>query len=238
MSETPETSPEPFLFDSDRDVTRAFWHSFLHGAEVVVGLGGPAPDKIFGVRDGFERYWRETLRRPGGVSVQSRSVDAQPDPLPMSDEETLELARDRARAAEASAEYRAFAVGAETGLVPVRAAGSLRQVVRTWVVVVAPVGLAAEHRDQGEEAWGSSGSLELPRRLVDGAERLGSGTDSIPGSIPGTRRRGGMVASLTGGLETRRGAIALATFHAVTSLLYGRVGGPREGRPGRAPGLD
>ena len=45
----------------------------------------------------------------------------------------------------------------------------------------------------------------------------------MPFAFPGTRRSGGMVSSLTGAVETRRSATALATFHAVSTLMYGRL---------------
>jgi hypothetical protein len=67
------------------------------------------------------------------------------------------------------------------------------------------------------EAWGSSGSIQLPERIVAGLD-----SDQIPfAAVPGTRKSGGMISSLTGGLETRRKAIALSTLHAVSTLFYG-----------------
>ena len=66
------------------------------------------------------------------------------------------------------------------------------------------------------EAWGSSGSVQLPDRIVAGLDSA-----QIPFAIPGTRRGGGMIRSLTGGLETRRKAVATSTLHAISSLFYG-----------------
>ena len=74
------------------------------------------------------------------------------------------------------------------------------------------------------EAWGSSGAVQLPERLVAGFD-----SDQIPFAVPGTRRSGGITSSLTGGLETRRRTIALSTFHALSTLFYGVL----ESRPGR-----
>ncbi|MEM8932960.1 MAG: DUF84 family protein [Acidobacteriota bacterium] len=213
--------------------TGDFWSRFRHSVDVVVGLGRPAPHKLFGVRDGFERYLRDVLHRDEAPSVHARAVEPTDEPLPVGDAETLELARGRARRVEELTEGRVFAVGAETGMVSVRAGTTTRHVVRTWVVLVAPVGLALGPDGRGDEAWGSSGAQEVPQRLVEGLE-----DGQLPATMPGTRRGGGMVASLTEGHETRRRAAAQATFHAVTSLLYGRLGGPRSGGPWPAGAVD
>ena len=83
-----------------------------------------------------------------------------------------------------------------------------RYFVRTWTVV----------RGLEDEAWGSSGSVQLPRHLIRGLD-----SEDLPFAIPGRRRSGGMVSSLTGGLETRRSATAQATLHAVASIMYGLI---------------
>jgi hypothetical protein len=58
--------------------------------------------------------------------------------------------------------------------------------------------------------------VELPERLIEGL----SG-EQLAIAVPGTRRAGGTIASLTGGLETRRSAVALATLHALSTHFYG-----------------
>ena len=99
-----------------------------------------------------------------------------------------------------------FFVGTEGGLHVVETGGEARYFVRCWTVVAGSLG----------EACGGSGSVEIPARLISGLD-----DEQIPFAVPGTRRRGGMISSLTGGLETRRSAVALSTFHAVSSLFYG-----------------
>ncbi len=184
---------------------RNFWRRFQTGIEV--GVGGDTPDKLLGVRDGFRRYFRRGFDRPVSVSVVPRSQDEATTPLPLADDEILELARDRATAlAEELGERFTFYVGSEAGLLIFDAAGESRCFVRSWTVI----------RGLGDEAWGSSGSLQLPQPLVEGLDR-----DQLPFAVPGRRREGGMVSSLTSGLETRREATSLATFHALSSLLYG-----------------
>jgi hypothetical protein len=72
------------------------------------------------------------------------------------------------------------------------------------------------------ETWGSSGAVQLPDRIVAGLDHA-----QVPYAVPGTRRSGGMISSLTGGLETRRKTIALSTLHAISTLFYGTL----ESRP-------
>lgn len=136
--------------------------------------------------------------------------------LSFTDAGTVEMARGRARSLlEALGEAYHFYVGSEGGLHSLDFDGETHFFVRNWTVVVGAIG----------EAWGASGSIEVPGRYISGSE----GRES-PIAIPGTRRRGGMISSLTAGLETRRSAVAEATFHALSSLFYGVLeGNPRAG---------
>ncbi len=184
-----------------------FWQRFQSGIEVAVG--GDLPDKLLGVRDGFLRYFHDGLERSVPVSVMPQPQDEARTPLPVSDADILELARRRALELKRrhGAAF-AFHVGSEAGLLLFEGDGQARHFVRNWTVVL---GL-------DDEAWGSSGSVQLPQRLIQGLDR-----EDLPFAVPGTRRSGGMVSSLTGALETRRSATALATFHALSSLMYGRL---------------
>ena len=143
------------------------------------------------------------------VSVTPWSVDEARTPLPISDNDILNLARDRAlELKHERGDELAFCVGTEAGMLLFESAGEARYFVRSWTVVLA----------LDEECWGSSGSVQLPQRLIQGL-----GRDDLPFVVPGTRRSGGMVSSLTGALETRRSATALATLHALSTLMYGRL---------------
>lgn len=185
-------------------------------------MASQLPDKLLGVRDGFLRYFQERYRRAGPIRVVPHPENEAETPLPLEDAEILDLARRRAlHLARAHPDEYSFYVASETGLLTARSDDATRQLVRTWAVVL---GL-------GDEAWGTSGSIELPRRLIQGLDH-----DTIPFAIPGTRRRGGMVSSLTGGLESRRTATGLATFLALSTLTYGlHESRPRStgGRAGR-----
>lgn len=178
-------------------------------------MAGPAPDKLLGVRDGFLRYFHDGLDRAVSVAVVPQTVAESPMGLPASDEDVIRLARERALALESSlgSNYH-FYVATEGGLHSLEVGGRHCYFVRNWTVVRGLLG----------EAWGSSGSIQLPERIVEGLDG-----EQMPLSIPGTRRAGGIISSLTGGLETRRKAVAISTLHAVSTLLYGVL----ESRPVR-----
>ena len=79
----------------ERDL-RAFWRRFQGGIEVAVASA--AADKLLGIRDGFMRYFHDGLGRPIPIAVVPQQTGDEPLGLPLSDEETIELAR--AKAAE------------------------------------------------------------------------------------------------------------------------------------------
>lgn len=191
-----------------------FWQRLQTGVEVAVAAGA-SPDKLLGVRDGFLRYFHDGLDRPVSVAVVPQTVEEPPLGLLISDEEVIRLARQRAVDLEqALADNYHFYVASEAGLHSIEVAGKIRYFVRYWTVVRSLIG----------ESWGSSGSIQLPERLVHGLD-----SDQIPFAVPGTRKRGGMISSLTGHLETRRKAIGASTLHAISTLFYGLI----DGRPQR-----
>ncbi|HVS14465.1 MAG TPA: DUF84 family protein [Thermoanaerobaculia bacterium] len=186
------------------------------GIDVAVDSGDP--EKLLGIRDGMVRFFEEGLHRPLPVRVASVGSGGDGAAIALSDEEMIERAAARARALRLSAAGdAAFAASSETGIHSVQAGGQDLHFVRSWVVV------CAADRD-GSEAVGGSGSLQLPARLIEGLE-----VGDLPFAVPGRRRRGGMTSSITGGIETRRRALALATLNAVATLCFGVV----ETRPSR-----
>jgi len=192
--------------------TKSFWQKLQSGVEVAVA--GNNPDTLLGIRDAFLRFFHEGLDKFVSVVVVPQTVEGPPHTgLPVSDEETLH----RARACVTDLESRLgesyqFYIATEGGLHPLEVDGKTCYFVRNWTVVRSPLG----------EAWGSSGSVQLPDRLIAGLDSA-----QISFAIPGTRRSGGMTRSLTGGIETRRNAIATSTLHAISTLFYGFL----EGRP-------
>jgi non-canonical (house-cleaning) NTP pyrophosphatase len=190
-----------------------FWQRLQSGVEVTVA--GPSPDKLLGVRDGFLRFFHDGLDRAVSVAVVPQPSDDPPLGLPISDEEVIRFARQKVADMEAAlGDNYHFYVATEGGLHSLEVDGRLCYFVRNWTVVRGPLG----------EAWGSSGSIQLPERIVAGLD-----SDQIPLAVPGTRKSGGMIASLTGRLETRRQAVAESTLHAISTLFYGVL----ESRPVR-----
>ena len=183
----------------------SFWSRFPTGVEVAVA--GSQPEKLLGVRDGFRRYLYEGVHHPLPVAVVPQTDDDEPSGLELSDEATVEQARAKAVRLEErlGSTYHFYAV-AEGGLHVVEAAGRPHYFVRCWVAIRGVLG----------EAWGASGSLEIPRRLLEGLDE-----GQLSFAVPGTRRSGGMLNSLSGGLETRRSAVTEATIHALSTLFYG-----------------
>lgn len=197
---------------SDGSDLRDFWQRLQTGVEVAVA--DRRSEVLLGVRDGFRRYFEATPGRPVPIVVIPHG-DTGVHPLLLSDESVLSAAHeglDRLRGTSGSTYH--FLVGAGGGTHTLRSGDRNHVFVRCWTVLSCPVG----------EAVGSSGSVEIPQRFIVGLDEPGA-----VHHLPGTRRAGGLIASLTSGLETRRSAMAQATLHALSSLFYGVV----EGRPVR-----
>ncbi len=190
---------------------RSFWKRFPTGIEVAVA--STSSDKLLGVRSGFHRYFHDALDGKTPVVVVPHPETENLGGLSFSDVSTVEMAQQRARAllAELGDAYH-FHVASEGGLHSLEIHGETHFFVHNWTVIASVTG----------EAVGASGSVEVPSRFISGPEG-----EEVPVAIPGTRRRGGMISSLTAGLETRRSAVATATFHALSSLFYGVL----EGQP-------
>lgn len=188
-----------------------FWQRLQTGVEVAVA--GQTPDKLLGVRDAFLRFFHDGLDRTVSVAVVPQPVDDDPVGLLVTDEEVLRHARRKVLDLEQKlgGNYH-FYIATEGGVETLDVDGEHRYFVRNWTVVRSPLG----------EAWGSSGAVQLPERIVAGLDHA-----QVPFAVPGTRRSGGMISSLTGGLETRRKTIALSTLHAISTLFYGTL----ESRP-------
>lgn len=182
-----------------------FWQRLQTGVEVAVA--GHTADKLLGVRDGFLRFFHDGLDRTVSVAVVPQSVEEEPVGLLVSDEEVVRQARRRAMELEErlGGNYH-FYIASEGGIESLDIDGKQGYLIRNWTVIRSPLG----------EAWGSSGAVQIPDRIVAGLD-----SDQIPFAIPGTRRSGGITSSLTGGLETRRKNIALSTFHGLATLFYG-----------------
>ncbi|HWM95311.1 MAG TPA: DUF84 family protein [Thermoanaerobaculia bacterium] len=184
---------------------RNFWQKLQSGVEIAVA--GNNSETLLGIRDAFLRYFHDGLDKIVSVAVVPQVVEPPSIGLPVSDEETLGLARGYVKAMEERlGDTYQFYMAAEGGIHSLEVEGRVLYFVRNWAVVRSPLG----------EAWGSSGSVQLPERLIAGLDSA-----QIPFAIPGTRRNGGMIRSLTGGLESRRRAVSTSTLHAISTLFYG-----------------
>lgn len=184
---------------------RDFWQKLQSGVEIAVA--GTNSETLLGVRDAFLRFFHDGMDKVVSVVVVPHEVQPPPIGLPVSDEETLGLARSYIKEMrERLGDSYTFYMAAEGGIQALEVDGSLRYFIRNWAVLSSPLG----------EAWGSSGSVQLPDRVIAGLDSA-----QIPFAIPGTRRGGGMIRALTGGLETRRKAVATSSLHALSSLFYG-----------------
>ena len=186
----------------------AFWSRILRGLEVAVGAAGS--EELVGVRQGFRRYFHQGARRSMPIAVVPQGEEEDKLGLPASDAETVGVLRRQVRELEDElGEAYSFYVATGGGLHTVALDDdSQASFVRCWTVISCPIG----------EAWGGSGSLQIPTRMLSP-----EGGQDLAGV--GTRRRGGLVSSLTARLENRRKASSLATFHALSSLFYGRLEG-------------
>lgn len=159
------------------------------------------------MRDGFLRYFHDGLERPVPVAVVAQDSVRSAVGLATSDEQAILRGRQRTHSLrERLGDVYHFYASSEVGLHTLEIDGQLHTFIRTWTVLAG----------SGGEAWGSSGSIEIPRQLVESMAGEDAGL-----AIPGTRKSGGLTSSLTGGLENRRSAAALATLHALATYLYG-----------------
>lgn len=172
---------------------------------------------LLGVREGVVRYFHRALGRPVPVAVVPQEVADRPRGLAASDAEMIAGCRSRVRELEArlGASYH-FYVAVEEGIETLDLGEGVRHFVRSWAVI----------QGLGGYACGGSGSLEVPGRLFE--ERTGEGEPRR--ELAGLRRQAGLVATLSGGLESRRSAAAAAAFNAVAGLFFELYSGhPRSG---------
>lgn len=192
---------------SSAPTTAEFWSRLQGGLEVAAVAAGP--EELFGVRQGYVRYFHHGLRQALPIAVVPHGGEKGRTGLAASDDETLERIRGRARALQDElGDAYAFYLATAGGLHSARAGGIDACFVRCWTVICSPLG----------EAWGASGSLQIPELMLGGSADRDRALVGV-----GTRRRGGLVSSLTARLEDRRSAVALATFHALATLFYGRL---------------
>jgi len=182
-----------------------FLGGYQRGIEVAVAAG--SADELLGVREAFRRYFHDRLDRPVPVAVVGQEGEGLRVGIAGSDREAVAAARRAAQelGARLGATYQ-FYVGIEACIEEMEDGTATHFLLRSWTVLVGPPG----------EAVGASGSIALPRGMIHGLTSA-----EIASAFPGTRRSGGMISQLTGGLESRKSAVALATLNALSTLFFG-----------------
>ena len=182
-----------------------FLGGYQRGIEVAVA--GSSPDELLGVREAFRRYFHDGLGRPVPVAVVPQEEERRLRGISGSDLEAIDTARTAtASLAARLGETYQFYVATDVAIQAIESGGTHRYFLRCWAVIQGPPG----------SGCGASGTLEIPGKLVEGVAPA-----ELASALPGTRRSGGLIAALTGGLETRRSAVSLATLGALSTLFFG-----------------
>lgn len=169
-----------------------------------VAVGSLNPVKVTAVQMTFSRVWPE-------VEVVAVDVPTGVSDMPMSDEETITGARNRAHAARSQADAD-FGVGLEGGVHP-SADGLLLQ---GWVVVV---------DRNGREGIGGAARLPLPQhiaRRIYAGEELGPIMDDVLNDH-NIKQKGGAVGALTAGLVNRDETFAVAVGYALAPFVSAQL---------------
>ncbi len=171
--------------------------------KVIVGSANPA--KVGAVREALEKLWPEA--KFSGVEVES-GVSKQP----MSDEETLRGARNRARAVLTATDAD-VAVGLEGGAMETKE--GMMNVV--WCVILIRDGPPA-----GGESFSGGSHFLLPKGW---SEKLKAGQEisDILEEMTGDRdlhKKGGMIGLLTKNLTSRRAEYAQLVRLATIKLMH------------------
>ena len=165
-----------------------------------IAVGSLNPIKINSVRKAFIRHWSE-------ASVSGVEVDTGVSAMPMSDQECITGAGNRARLAR-EANDSDFGVGLEGG-VNREVAGLM---LLGWVVIV--------HRD-GRESVSCTAKIPLPKMLADrilAGEELGPVMDEVLNET-GTAKKGGASGALTAGLVMRQDKFEMAVAYGLAPFV-------------------
>lgn len=167
---------------------------------MLIAVGSKNPVKIAAVRSVAARLWPESEVR--GVDVPTGVSE-----MPMSSDECIIGARNRARAAR-DVLGAAYGLGLEGG-VEETAVGMM---LVGWVVAVDA---------NGREGVGASAHLQIPEFIaqrVRAGEELGDVTDDLVGEH-NTKQKGGAVGILTQGYADREEKFAAAVLYALTPFI-------------------
>ena len=165
-----------------------------------IAVGSSNPVKVGAVQAVVQKVWPES-------QILSVIVSPGVSPMPMSDEECLLGARNRAKAAlEASGAD--MGIGLEGGVNP----GPVGLMLLGWVAVL---------ERNGRQGVGSTARIPLPEHMAEGiraGRELGDVIDAILGE-ENVKRKGGTIGALTAGLVLRQEAFEMAVAYALSPLL-------------------
>lgn len=170
---------------------------------MLVAIGSRNPVKLAATRAGFRAVWPDVSWTFAAIDVSSGVPDQ-----PMSNEESICGARNRAAAAQARCAA-AYGVGIESGLTEI--AGTWFST--GWVVIV--------DRD-GREGISSSMVRPVPLpslALVRQGMELGHANDQVFGKT-NSKQATGMIGLLTNDILTREGVFRDAVISALTRFLH------------------
>lgn len=165
-----------------------------------IAVGSTNPVKVAAVRTMAQQVWPE-------ADVVAVSVPSGVSAMPMSDEEALTGARNRARAARQAASAD-LGVGLEGGVHP----EPFGLTLHGWVVVV---------DGNGREGIGGGARLPLPPAIAQrvlGGEELGDVMDDVLDDH-NVKQKGGAVGALTAGLVLRQETFAVAFAYALSPFI-------------------
>jgi inosine/xanthosine triphosphatase len=171
----------------------------MHVTKIVVGSTNPV--KVASVKSVAQRIWPS-------ASVTSIEVDSGVAVQPLSDEEAITGATNRAQQALAESDAD-LAVGLEGNTVET----AYGMFTTGWAVVV---------DRNGALGIGSSGRLPLPDRVAQAIRQggeLGPLMDQLAGEH-NTKQRQGAVGILTNELMTRQGALEIAVLYALVRFIH------------------
>ena len=166
-----------------------------------IAVGSKNPVKVAAVKAAFSRHWSD-------VDVEGYSVPTGVSAMPMSDQECVDGARNRAQAVLDANPTAMFGVGLEGG-VNQEAYGLM---LLGWVVI--------RHRD-GREGISCSAKIPLPTAIANrvlAGEELGPVMDEILQET-NTAKKGGASGALSAGLVLRQDKFTMAVAYALSPFV-------------------